>query len=192
MATFTTPPQQILEKIKTSAGTQAMIRSRTHTPATAGNAWGAPGGYPFGPWMYGTPPPPAGWTPYTGYSPTAAPSHQLHSKAVGSSPAAAASSAPASPAPPKCSATISPLIADWLVLLDSDGDHGRDNLHFSQYETALTGYGVIWLEDLVDLKTAEHVECVIQSNWGTANWLLKYAKEDVAGFTSSKKGRYSK
>jgi len=83
------------------------------------------------------------------------------------------------------------LISEWLTSLDDHADRGQDNLNFRQYSMVLFNEGIIRVDDLVDLNTAERVQAVIGSNWGTANRLLKFAKEDVAGPTkrSTKKVR---
>ncbi|KAJ3791407.1 hypothetical protein GGU11DRAFT_761627, partial [Lentinula aff. detonsa] len=128
---------------------------------------------------YGAPPPP----PYGGYSQYPPP--PLHP----TSPTRAAPTSSPPSTPSKHAAT--PLISEWLVSLDEHAERGQDKLNFSQFAVAFWEEGIIRVDDLVDLETPERLQKLIMSNWGTANRLLKYARQEVASCTkhNSKKAR---
>lgn len=172
-----------MANIKKNTGPQIAIKARARG-STAGDPWSSvipPS--PYG-WYGALPPPPSGWPPYGGYGqyplPPAPPP-------VSPAKAAPASSPPSTPS--KHAAT--PLISEWLVSLDEHTERGQDKLDFSRFAFAFLQEGIIRVDDLVDLETPERVQKLIMSNWGTANRLLKYTKQDVASFTkrSSKKPR---
>lgn len=73
-----------------------------------------------------------------------------------------------------------PAINDWLDSIDDDEDRGVDNLNYKQYADTLSNIGIIRLDDLLDVGTAEKLQELTGLNWGTAQRLFKFAKEDKA------------
>ncbi|KAJ3739917.1 hypothetical protein DFH05DRAFT_1463488 [Lentinula detonsa] len=168
-AVITEPPPPVMENIEKNSGPQAAIKARARGLA-AGDPWSSimpPSLYGW----YGAPPPP----PYGGYS-------QYPPPPLG--PASPTRAAPASSPPSTPSKhAVTPLISEWLVSLDEDAERGQDKLNFSQFAFAFLEEGIIRVDDLVDLETPERLQKLIMSNWGTANRLLKYARQEVASCT---------
>jgi hypothetical protein len=71
-----------------------------------------------------------------------------------------------------------PPISDWLATLDHDANCGEDCLDYSQYAHALCENGIIRLDDLLAVQTAEKLQALGGMNWGTVSQLLRFAKED--------------
>ncbi|KAJ6568999.1 hypothetical protein B0H19DRAFT_1065782 [Mycena capillaripes] len=83
---------------------------------------------------------------------------------------------------------ICPEITVWLMTLDSDPIRGRLNLNYTQYKDLLLGNGFFELSDLANV-TADKLLALSaeQMNFGIANRLVTYAKEDfdrMSGHTS--------
>ncbi|KAJ7801594.1 hypothetical protein B0H14DRAFT_2615125 [Mycena olivaceomarginata] len=90
-------------------------------------------------------------------------------------PPTAAVSAP-TPSPPRKQKF--PAITEWLEGLDSDEDRGADSLNYQQYGGTFADIGIIRLDDLLEVETAEKLQELAKMNWGTAKRLIKFAKED--------------
>ncbi|KAJ3797142.1 hypothetical protein GGU11DRAFT_827474 [Lentinula aff. detonsa] len=185
-AAYTEPPDPIVRNIEKKMGMQSQIKSRIRTPHAPPPAmpsgWNIP--YPPASFMYSAPSmPPPGYNPF--YSPFGHPTTR-HSDHLEASPTSSPVSTPSKrPAMPR--------ILEWLSSLDADQDRGKDELNYQQYNDILVSEGIIRLDDLVDLGTAEKLQNVLGSNWGTANRLMKYACKDHTDIVkpgSSKKAKY--
>lgn len=108
------------------------------------------------PWMYGMPP----WM----------------MQAPGSGGASQPPVPVPSPSPPR--KRKYPAITAWLQALDSDEDRGADGQNYEQYADAFGAVGIIRLDDLLDVESAEKLQELMQMNWGTAKRLIKFAQED--------------
>jgi hypothetical protein len=80
---------------------------------------------------------------------------------------------------------ICPDIKSWLTQLDSDAVRGRLNLNYQQYSGLLLDNGLFELSDVANV-TAEKLQALAgdQMNFGMANRLVTYAKEDFSQFSS--------
>jgi hypothetical protein len=78
-----------------------------------------------------------------------------------------------------------PDIMPWLASLDSDSFRGK-KLQFAQYGAALFENGIIDLSDVVSL-TPEKLQELGGMNFGIANRLIRYAKEDDEGLQGDAK-----
>ncbi|KAH7917783.1 hypothetical protein BV22DRAFT_998012, partial [Leucogyrophana mollusca] len=70
-----------------------------------------------------------------------------------------------------------PDIDDWLASLDEHATRGRKNANFRQYTNKLVSNGIEELGDLLELST-EKLQDLGGMNFGTANRLLRFARED--------------
>lgn len=70
-----------------------------------------------------------------------------------------------------------PDIDAWLASLDSDDVRGKKQLNFSQYIEKLHGNGILDLEDLLSL-SLDQLQEFSGMNFGTANRVMNYAKDD--------------
>ncbi|KAF8183574.1 hypothetical protein K438DRAFT_1766861 [Mycena galopus ATCC 62051] len=82
---------------------------------------------------------------------------------------------------------ICPDIAAWLTDLDLDPVRGRMQLNYAQYTLVLRDNGFFELSDLANV-SAEQLLSVLNGgmNFGVANRLVTYAKEDFAPFTTKR------
>jgi hypothetical protein len=71
-----------------------------------------------------------------------------------------------------------PHISEWLMSLDRDANRGEDDINYSQYANSLRENGIIRLDDLLAVQTAEKLQKFGEMNWGTASRLLRFAEED--------------
>jgi hypothetical protein len=80
---------------------------------------------------------------------------------------------------------ICPDIGLWLSQLDTDPIRGRLNLNYQQYNGLLLGHGLFELSDLANV-TVEKLLSLAgeQMNFGIANRLVTYAKEDFDQLSS--------
>ncbi|KAH9966224.1 hypothetical protein BJV74DRAFT_890112 [Russula compacta] len=80
--------------------------------------------------------------------------------------------------PSKCQVSVDyPDIIPLLTSLDGDYFQGKKNLHFAQYGAALLENGILDLSDIVSL-TPEKLQDLGEMNFGIANCLIGYARED--------------
>jgi hypothetical protein len=70
-----------------------------------------------------------------------------------------------------------PDIMPWLISLDADPFRGKKQLQFTQYGATLFENGIIDLSDVVSL-TPEKLQELGGMNFGIANRLIRYVKED--------------
>lgn len=136
--------------------------------------------YTLPPWMYQSP-----WN-------TPGPSNSLRSNRnyQPSSPIPEHSSSPVVVLTKK--RPVFPLVSEWLAELDSDETRGQDGIDYAQYLGALREEGIFCIDDLVDYGAPENLQKLLNSSWGVANRLVKYAKQDIQvikGSMSSKKQR---
>lgn len=80
------------------------------------------------------------------------------------------------------SASICHDIPTWLANLDSDPIRGRMKINYSQYNDILIGNGFFELSDLANVSADQLLAVSGGSgmNFGIANRLVTYAKEDFA------------
>jgi hypothetical protein len=109
------------------------------------------------PWMYGMPP----W---------------MMQGPPGEYQAPAPATAAPTPSPPR--KRKYPAITDWLQELDADEDRGADGLDYQQYANIFSSIGIIRLDDLLEVESAEKLQELTKINWGTAKRLMKFARED--------------
>jgi hypothetical protein len=148
-ATITHPPEKL--NLADKHGTQLAVQKRAH--------------------MEPAPNPPMPWLMPYPYMQTAWPS-QVSFQTTNSGD----TSSDKLPAKPR--AIKFPPISDWLASLDCDANHGEDNLNYSQYADALHQNGIIQLDNLFAVQTAEKLQVLGEMNWGTASRLLGFAEED--------------
>lgn len=133
------------------------------------------------PWMY--------WSMPPGFAtPPAAPKpSRRHRDTATSSPSAASDAPPSSPTADdsgsrKRKSELSiihyPAISEWLESLDKDEERGIDDVNYAQYSTILRKEGILRLRDLLGISSVEKLQELAQLNYGTAQRLLTYAKED--------------
>ncbi|KAJ7816197.1 WD40-repeat-containing domain protein [Mycena leptocephala] len=109
------------------------------------------------PWMYGMPP----W---------------MMQGPPGEYQAPAPATTAPTPSPPR--KRKYPAIMDWLPELDADEDRGADGLDYQQYANIFSSIGIIHLDDLLEVESAEKLQKLTKINWGTAKRLMKFARED--------------
>ncbi|KAJ7866356.1 hypothetical protein B0H13DRAFT_2066931 [Mycena leptocephala] len=109
------------------------------------------------PWMYGMPP----W---------------MMQGPPGEYQAPAPATAAPTPSPPR--KRKYPAITDWLQELDADEGRGADGLDYQQYANTFSSIGIIRLDDLLEVESAEKLQELTKINWGTAKRLMKFARED--------------
>ncbi|KAG6874710.1 hypothetical protein C0993_012546, partial [Termitomyces sp. T159_Od127] len=70
-------------------------------------------------------------------------------------------------------------LQDWLKQLDIHPIHGKLNLNYAQFAEPLLLNGLYELSDIVDLSVEKLLELGEERlNFGIANLLINYAKED--------------
>lgn len=76
-----------------------------------------------------------------------------------------------------------PDIATWLKVLDSDPVRGHMMINYSQFHNTFLANGFFELRDVAMLSVEQLVAvCNGRMNFGVANCLITYAKEDFALF----------
>lgn len=70
----------------------------------------------------------------------------------------------------------------WLSQLDTDPIHGNQNINYSQFGSSLSSTGIYELSDLAVLETSMLLKLVDGLNYGIANHLIMYAREDYPAF----------
>ncbi|KAF9067393.1 hypothetical protein BDP27DRAFT_1422950 [Rhodocollybia butyracea] len=163
-ATLDVPPQKILQSIDNHAGFQSHVRGRAR--ATDNQQWQASPS-PYGPY---TPPPPFwGFPPADSTFASIVPSHQSLETISHASCIRLAS-----------------------VVGDEQKERGNDSVNYARFDGVLRDEGILRIDDLLDLRTADHLQRMLGCNWGTANRIMRYAKEDIGSTRSHKKARHSK
>ncbi|KAJ3779439.1 hypothetical protein GGU10DRAFT_382562 [Lentinula aff. detonsa] len=148
-------------------------------PTATPNHWNTPYPPSYPPWAY----PPFPTYPY----PSPMPPAPGRAASPHSSPGPTSSP---SVTPSKRSLIDIPRISEWLEGVDKDDIRGQDGLQVSQYSDALETNGIIRISDLVDVEVNQ-LMAMIGANWGVANRLVKYAKEDMGQINKkSKKSRH--
>ena len=66
----------------------------------------------------------------------------------------------------------------WLSQLDTDPIHGNRNINYSQFSSSLSSTGIYELSDLAILETSVLLKLVDGLNYGIANCLIMYVRED--------------
>ncbi|KAJ3740600.1 hypothetical protein DFH05DRAFT_1529212 [Lentinula detonsa] len=176
------PPDSLLDSIENDTGV-SRFRGRTRAvpamPTATPSPWNTPYPPSYPPWAY----PPFPTYPY----PSPMPPAPGRATSPHSSPGPTSSP---SVTPSKRSLIDIPHISEWLEGVDKDDIRGQDGLQVSQYSDALETNGIIRISDLVDVEVNQ-LMAMIGANWGVANRLVKYAKEDMGQINKmSKKSRH--
>ncbi|KZP27093.1 hypothetical protein FIBSPDRAFT_1040299 [Athelia psychrophila] len=180
-ATIDEPPEELnlTDNVKRQAAAKKAMGSSQVAADSAPPAWlqqmMAVGmmGYQPPPWamMTGMFPgaSPTGITPFTGSQIPATPTHSSVIPAPASSPLSIKRTSPID----------YPDTDDWLESLDKDPIRGKRQLDFAQYIDSLKSNGILDLGDLLAL-SLDKLQELSGMNFGVANRVMNYAKDDTA------------
>ncbi|RDB15211.1 hypothetical protein Hypma_004708 [Hypsizygus marmoreus] len=181
LATIDSPPDKLNLSEKTNR--QENIKAQAATSPLGfmgGNPW-AQMNPMMNPWgAFGMPSP---WAMPPPPNPYALPAHFLtHPSVPAGAPLPADDNAMSSPYRKRPAEPLVPLkyptTRDWLTSLDNHVERGEDQLNYVQYIPIFLDAGLVRLGDILACQTPEKLRELTQINWGTANRLMDYAKED--------------